>query len=106
MSEIGEKILKRRNDKGLLLREVAALSGVHSSHIARIERGERFPSAKILMKLAKPLNFAEIELLVWAGYVPAHGFEEYRQHLRDELKGEVKKSMLSLEAKIDNILGE
>ena len=64
------RILKQRRVMALLtLREVATMSGVSSSHLGRIERGERFPSATILQKIAKPLNFEEGELLCLAGYL-------------------------------------
>ena len=53
----------------LTLQELAALSGVSSSHLGRIERGERFPSARILRKIAKPLGFDEDELFTFAGYL-------------------------------------
>jgi len=53
----------------LTLREIATMSGVSSSHLGRIERRERFPSATILQKIAKPLNFEEGELLCLAGYL-------------------------------------
>ena len=45
------------------------MSGVSSSHLGRIERGERFPSAHILQKIAKPLGFGEDELFTLAGYL-------------------------------------
>ena len=45
------------------------MSGVSPSHLGRIERGERFPSALILRKLAKPLGFGEDELFTLAGYL-------------------------------------
>jgi len=45
------------------------MSGVSSSHLGRIERGERFPSARILRKIAKPLGFEEDELFTLAGYL-------------------------------------
>jgi len=45
------------------------MSGVSSSHVGRIERGERFPSARILRKIAKPLGFEEDELFALAGYL-------------------------------------
>ena len=45
------------------------MSGVSPSHLGRIERGERFPSAAILRKLAKPLGFEEDELFTLAGYL-------------------------------------
>ena len=53
----------------LTLHELAAASGVSSSHLGRIERGERFPSAYILRKIAKPLGFEEDELFTLAGYL-------------------------------------
>ena len=53
----------------LTLRELAAKAGVSASHLGRIERGERFPSASILRKIAKPLGFNEDELFMLAGYL-------------------------------------
>ena len=63
-------ILKRqRLAVPVTLRELAATSGVSSSHLGRIERGERFPSAHILRKIAKPLGFDEDELFTLAGFL-------------------------------------
>jgi len=73
------RILKQRRGMILLtLREMAATSGVSSSHLGRIERGERFPSASILRRIAKPLGFEESELFSLAGYLssPLAGIEE------------------------------
>ena len=53
----------------LTLRELAAKAGVSASHLGRIERGERFPSAHTLRKIAKPLGFDEVELLTLADYI-------------------------------------
>ncbi len=53
----------------LTLRKLTELSGVSASHLGRIERGERFPSASILRRIAKPLNFEEDELFTLAGYL-------------------------------------
>ena len=53
----------------LTLRELAARAGVSASHLGRIERGERFPSASILRKIARPLGFDEDELFMLAGYL-------------------------------------
>ena len=49
---IGRIIKQRRLMIPLTLRELAAISGVSSSHLGRVERGERFPSASILRKIA------------------------------------------------------
>jgi len=53
----------------LTLQELSIKSGVSPSHLGRIERGERFPSARILRKIAKPLGFKEDELMTLAGYL-------------------------------------
>ena len=68
-SSIAEVIRQRRIMLGLTLRELAARSSVSASHLARIERGDRSPSAHILQKLAQPLNLDETGLLVAAGYL-------------------------------------
>ena len=66
---LGRMLKQRRVMIPLTLRETAAMSGVSSSHLGRIERGERFPSASILRKMAKPLGFEEGELFFLAGYL-------------------------------------
>lgn len=53
----------------LTLQELAAKSAVSASHLGRIERGERFPSAHILQRIAQPLGFEEDELFTLAGYL-------------------------------------
>ena len=53
----------------MTLQELAAKSGVSASHLGRTERGERFPSAHILQRIAKPLGFEEDELFTLAGYL-------------------------------------
>ena len=53
----------------LTLQEFAHAAGVSASHLGRIERGERFPSARVLRRLAKPLEFDEGELFTLANYL-------------------------------------
>ena len=60
---------QRRLSLSLTLRELAARSSVSTSHLGRIERGERFPSAQILRKIAKPLGFEEHELFMLASFL-------------------------------------
>jgi len=45
------------------------MSGVSASHLGRMERGDRFPSAHVLRKIAKPLGFDEDELFTLAGFL-------------------------------------
>jgi transcriptional regulator with XRE-family HTH domain len=67
--DIGKILKQQRISLSLTLRELAAKSGVSSSHLGRIEQGQRFPSAHILLKIAGPLNFNENELFMLAGYL-------------------------------------
>ena len=66
---LGRIIKQQRLMVPLTLQELAATSGVSPSHLGRVERGERFPSAQILRKIAKPLGFDEGELFTLAGYL-------------------------------------
>jgi transcriptional regulator with XRE-family HTH domain len=68
-SELGKIIKQQRIKVPLTLQELAAESGVSSSHLGRIERNERFPSARILRKIAKPLGFNEDDLFTLAGFL-------------------------------------
>jgi len=62
-------IKQQRLMSRLTLRALSEMSGLSSSHLSRIERGERFPSAHILRRIARPLGFSESELFVSAGYL-------------------------------------
>ncbi len=70
-NNLGKILKQRRVMIPLTLLELSAKSGVSTSHLARVERGERFPSAGILRKIAKPLDSGEHELLVLADYLPS-----------------------------------
>ncbi len=66
---LGKIIRQQRISLSVTLQELEAKSGVSASHLGRIEKGERFPSAHILRKIAKPLGFEEDELFTLAGYL-------------------------------------
>jgi len=68
-NDLGRILKQQRITVPLTLQELARESGVSSSHLGRIERGERFPSARILRKIAKPLGFGEDELFTLAGFL-------------------------------------
>jgi len=68
-NDLGRILKQQRITVPLTLQELAKASGVSSSHLGRIERGERFPSARILRKIAKPLGFNEDELFTLAGFL-------------------------------------
>ena len=69
MAHIGAIIKQQRISIPLTLQELSTRAGVSASHLGRIERGERFPSAHILRKIAEPLGFEENELFTLAGYL-------------------------------------
>ena len=71
----------------LSLRALAAASGVSTSHLGRIERGERFPSAYILRRIAKPLGFEENELFTSAGLLSPIPTEEAKKKPVDTVLG-------------------
>jgi len=70
--KIGELIKHKRISMHLTLEKLASDTGVSNSHIGRIERGERFPSARVLRKMAEPLGFKEEELFMLAGFLSTH----------------------------------
>ena len=68
-NNLGRILKQQRLTIPLTLQELATTSSVSSSHLGRIERGERFPSARILRRIAKPLGFDEDELFTLAGFL-------------------------------------
>lgn len=68
-TNLGKIIKQQRVMLPLTLKELANMADMSPSHLGRIERGERFPSARILRKIAKPLGFEEDELFTLAGYL-------------------------------------
>jgi transcriptional regulator with XRE-family HTH domain len=75
-NNIGKVLKQQRVMKPMTLRELSAVSGISSSHLGRVERGERFPSAAMLRKVAQPLGFGESELFYLAGYLSSAGEEK------------------------------
>ncbi len=71
-NNLGEIIRRRWVIVPLTLQELDAMSSVSPSHLGRIENGGRFPSARILRRIAKPLGFEEDELFALAGYLSPH----------------------------------
>ena len=67
--QIGTVLKQQRLSVPLTLKELATASKVSASHLGRIERGQRFPSARILRRIAKPLGMDENEIFTLAGYL-------------------------------------
>jgi transcriptional regulator with XRE-family HTH domain len=66
--DLGKIIKQQRVASDLTLQQLSARAGVSPSHLGRVERGQRFPSAHILHRIAGPLGFDEDELFTLAGY--------------------------------------
>lgn len=76
LPDLGTGLKRLREMQGLTLREVADLSGLSESYIARLEHGERTPErdtlvALLLAAFSLPVLHAN-RLLLLAGYAPLH----------------------------------
>lgn len=100
-NDIGEILYQRRRERHLTLRRLGNESGVSASHLGRIERGERLPTARILKKLAEPLGFSETQLLEIAGYL-SHS-DDRIEKLKKEIKAEVTQALITVHQKIDRL---
>lgn len=66
----GRKINKKRLEKDLSLRDLANLTGLDHSYIARLEKGGPLPSRETVTKLSVALDIPTNELMIAAGYLP------------------------------------
>jgi len=101
-NNLGETLREKRKSKKLTLKQVTDLSGVSGSHLSRIERGERFPSGHILMKLVEPLGFTEVELLRQAGFLSRDESDDRIDRFKKEIKLEVTGALMRIFDKIDS----
>jgi transcriptional regulator with XRE-family HTH domain len=114
---LGLIIKRQRVAVSLTLRKLAVMSGVSSSHLGRIERGERFPSAHILRRIAKPLGFDEDELFTLAGYLSPRaasiaehhaeyfgsGLDPYVAHVLAQEPPEVQRAVIAILSMLKSI---
>lgn len=64
MNMVGELIRSRREEKGLLLRQLAAAVDIDPAILSKIERGERKARKEHILKIAKVLGLDEKDLLI------------------------------------------
>lgn len=64
MDKVGEIIRNKREKKGLLLRQLAAMIDMDTAILSKIERGERKARKEQINKIAKSLNMDEEKLLI------------------------------------------
>ena len=63
MNRIGEKLHTLRIRHGYTARELAALLAVSHTHILRMEKGEKGPSASLILKMSQLFNISADKLL-------------------------------------------
>lgn len=64
MKTLGEIIREQRENKGMLLKEVATALDIDLSLLSRIERGDKRPTRNHISKLSQILQIDERELLI------------------------------------------
>ncbi len=64
METVGQIIRTRRENLGLLLRQVSAYVDIDQAILSKIERNERKPSKDLILKIAEILQLDKEELLV------------------------------------------
>lgn len=68
-NELAQILEQRRAMIPLTMSELAAKSGVSTSYLSRIKKGERFPSAGVLRRIVKALDLDETWLFTQVGYL-------------------------------------
>ncbi|MGO3688985.1 MAG: helix-turn-helix domain-containing protein [Psychroflexus halocasei] len=63
-NSVGEILRKHREEKGLLLRQMAALLDIDTAILSKIERGERKAKKEQIVQLAKILDLNQEDLIV------------------------------------------
>ncbi len=64
MNKFGDIIRSKREEKGMLLRQLAAMIDVDTAILSKVERGERKARKEQVLKIAKALNLDEKELMI------------------------------------------
>ena len=62
-SEFCAFLKKTRLDKGLSLKDIEDMTGISSSHVHRVENGNRKPSIRVIEKLSKALDIPSNQFL-------------------------------------------
>lgn len=60
---IGQSIRFKRTEQKLTIAKLASITNLDDKHLGRLERGEKLPNAKTLIKLQIALNLSSDELI-------------------------------------------
>jgi transcriptional regulator with XRE-family HTH domain len=63
MKRFGEKLHALRQQRGLTLRQLADLVGVHNTHLSKIELGKKRPSSDLILQIASVFNVTADQLM-------------------------------------------
>jgi len=102
-NNLGVILKARRREKGLTLTQLSSLSGLHTAHIGRIERGERFPTGRTLRRFAEPLGFSELELCKLAGFLSRDSSDDRLDRFKKSVKEGIVDTLASLCERIDKL---
>ena len=64
MTKFGDIIRAKREEKGMLLRQLAAIIEVDTAILSKVERGERKAKREQVEKIAKALDLNENDLMI------------------------------------------
>ena len=78
MKTLGHLLKENRENKNLLLRQVAAAIDVDTAMISKFEKGERKPTKEQILKMAKALELDEKVLLTH--YLSEKVMDELKEH--------------------------
>jgi transcriptional regulator with XRE-family HTH domain len=85
--EVGERIKKAREARGLKQKNLAEILGMNRSNISRMESGNVMPKIKTLLKIKDTLHISIDWLLTGQGVMESLGtFGEYNEDIREMLE--------------------
>jgi len=86
-NEVGERIKKAREARGLKQKDLAGILGMNRSNISRMESGYVMPKIDTLLKIKETLHISIDWLLTGQGGMESLGtFGEYNEDIREMLE--------------------
>jgi len=86
-NEVGERIKKAREARGLKQKNLAGILGMNRSNISRMESGNVMPKIGTLLKIKDTLHVSIDWLLTGQGVMESLGiFGEYNEDIREMLE--------------------
>ena len=82
-SKVGQYIKRQRQERGLSVRDLAAVAQVDASWLSKVERGiYAKPDPRLLNRLAQALDVETADLYLEAGYGDPRGLPGFTPYLR------------------------